>query len=271
MKTVSRLLLSILFISSFSNIVFAGKVPLEKMELELSKINYDELGILIWDQRPMVVDKSQAESFLGYTRAIIGIAYPQFIKSGQGLSILLQNKIKTAYNSQGVKTNIIVSSPFEKEDQILEKISNYGHNKVLLLKLNKLYIDGVVKIEYVVDIELQLLNSKGELLFRKNIVKNIPMGSSSKFKKTVPVTLKKITENLLNAKDVVDAINNKPSDKYDLIITNQGEEIESKIIEINVDIIKYKMFSNLDGPIRVIRISEVFMIKYKNGDKEVFK
>ena len=145
LKTVSSLLLSILFISSFSNNIIAGEIPLENMELVLSKINYDELGILIWDQRSMVADQSQAEAFLGYRRAIVGIAYPNFIKSGQGLSILLQNKIKTAYNLQGVKINVIESTPFEKKDQILKKITNYGHNKVLLLKLNKLYFDGVSK------------------------------------------------------------------------------------------------------------------------------
>jgi len=279
MKTVSKLLISILVFSSFSNNVFAGKIPLEDMKLELSIINYNKLGILIWDQRPMVADQSQQESFLGYRRAIVGIAYPNFIKSDQSLSTLLLNKIETAYNSQGIKINIIESSPLEKKDQILKKITNSGHNKVLLLKLNKLYFDGVLKIEYVVDIELQVLNSKGELLFDKNIIEKIPMGSSSKYKKTVPKTLKGIIENLLNANDVVNAINkedskindNETTDKYDVIITKQGEEIVSKITEIDMNFIKYKPLSNLDGPIRNISISEVFMIKYKNGVKEVFK
>lgn len=225
MKTLSKLVLSIIFISSFSNIVFAGKVPLDKMELALSKINYDELGILIWDQRPMVVDKSQKESFIGYTRAIVGIAYPQFIESGQDLSLLLQSKIKTAYSSQGVKTNTIVSSPFESENQISQKIINYLHDKVLLIKLNKLYIDGVVNIEYVVDIELQLLNSKNEIIFKKRIIDNIPMGAASKFKKTVPVTLKKIIETLLNANDVIDAINNSHSKQVVSDITNTNDFI----------------------------------------------
>lgn len=55
----------------------------------------------------------------------------------------------------------------------------------------------------------------------------------------------------------------------DVIIKMSGEEIESKIIEINTTEIKYKKHSLPDGPLYVIQKSEVFMIKYSNGEKEL--
>lgn len=57
----------------------------------------------------------------------------------------------------------------------------------------------------------------------------------------------------------------------DVIYKNDGTEIQSIVSEITPDAIKYKNFSQPDGPIRNLLIKDVFMIIYKNGTKEVFK
>lgn len=280
MKTALKLTVIVFFITLFSSFAFAGrKVPLEDMKLELTKINHENLALLIWDQRPQVEDQSQPESFLGYIRSITGIAWPYFVKSGEGFSTVMLEKIQNAYSSTGIEINCIEASPSNKKEQILKKIQSYTYEKVLVIKLNKLYFDGVAKIEYVVDIEIQLYDTKGELLFSKEIIKKIKLGGSMKYKKTVPATLKNIFENALNGNDVIDAIDKKYtetkiselSDGYDIIITIDGDEIASKVLEIDKNVIKYKLHQYIEGPIRVIDRSEVFMIKYKNGDKEVFK
>ena len=56
----------------------------------------------------------------------------------------------------------------------------------------------------------------------------------------------------------------------DNIILRDGNEIGAKIIEINVDNIKYKKYTNLDGPTYTKKINDIFMIKYENGEKDVF-
>ena len=57
----------------------------------------------------------------------------------------------------------------------------------------------------------------------------------------------------------------------DIIYKTDGSEIQSKVIEISEDLIKYKKISNLDGPLYSIAKNEVFMIVYENGEREVFK
>ena len=49
-----------------------------------------------------------------------------------------------------------------------------------------------------------------------------------------------------------------------------GSEIKAKVLEITDKEIKYKNFDFQNGPTRYISISEVFMITYENGQKEVF-
>ena len=55
----------------------------------------------------------------------------------------------------------------------------------------------------------------------------------------------------------------------DFIVLKTGEEIKSKVTEITSNEIKYKKFDNLEGPAYSVNKSTVFMIKYKNGTKDI--
>jgi len=56
----------------------------------------------------------------------------------------------------------------------------------------------------------------------------------------------------------------------DIILKKDGSEIQAKVLEITELQIQYKNFDFQNGPIRNINISEVFMITYEDGKKEVF-
>jgi len=57
----------------------------------------------------------------------------------------------------------------------------------------------------------------------------------------------------------------------DIIILNNGNEITTKLTEITPTELKYKKFDNIEGPTITILKSDVFMIKYSNGEKELIK
>lgn len=57
----------------------------------------------------------------------------------------------------------------------------------------------------------------------------------------------------------------------DVIIKRNGDEVLAKIIEIGINEIKFKKCNNLDGPIYSVLKDDIFMIKYSNGEKDVFK
>lgn len=56
----------------------------------------------------------------------------------------------------------------------------------------------------------------------------------------------------------------------DTIRTNSSQEIIAKILEINNDEIKYKKFSNINGPIYLLSKNEINSITYLNGEMEMF-
>lgn len=56
----------------------------------------------------------------------------------------------------------------------------------------------------------------------------------------------------------------------DVIIKRNGDEIQAKVLTVSDSKIDYKKWSNQNGPIYTISKGDVFMIKYINGDKDVF-
>jgi hypothetical protein len=57
----------------------------------------------------------------------------------------------------------------------------------------------------------------------------------------------------------------------DVIFKNDKTELKTKVSEITETGIKYKKWDNIDGPVYTISRSEVFMILYSNGQKEIIK
>ena len=59
-------------------------------------------------------------------------------------------------------------------------------------------------------------------------------------------------------------------DAQDLIITKNGDEIQAKILEVSPKTVTYKRFSNPDGPNFVLNTSDIIMVRYENGEKDIF-
>lgn len=55
----------------------------------------------------------------------------------------------------------------------------------------------------------------------------------------------------------------------DIIVKQNGEEIQAKVEEVGVQSIRYRKFSNLSGPIYSIARNDVFMIRYESGSKDI--
>lgn len=55
----------------------------------------------------------------------------------------------------------------------------------------------------------------------------------------------------------------------DVIYTTSGNKINAKIVEISTNEIKYKSFSNIDGPNYVIYSSDVVLINFENGTTQI--
>jgi hypothetical protein len=55
----------------------------------------------------------------------------------------------------------------------------------------------------------------------------------------------------------------------DIIVKRDGDELQCRILEVSKNEVKYKRWANQDGPAFSEKKSNIFMIKYENGDKDV--
>ena len=56
----------------------------------------------------------------------------------------------------------------------------------------------------------------------------------------------------------------------DIITRNNGEDIRAKVLEVNTDDIRYVLFDEPDGPVYTLRKSEILMITYPSGRRDMF-
>lgn len=57
----------------------------------------------------------------------------------------------------------------------------------------------------------------------------------------------------------------------DIITKRDGTDIEAKVLEVLSSEIKYKRASNPDGPTYTLEKSEILMIRYENGEKDIME
>lgn len=62
-----------------------------------------------------------------------------------------------------------------------------------------------------------------------------------------------------------------PTNAQDVIVLKTNSTILSKVLEINSSEIKYKKYSNPNGPTYTIGKNEIVAINYENGEKELFE
>lgn len=55
----------------------------------------------------------------------------------------------------------------------------------------------------------------------------------------------------------------------DIITKKNGDEIKAKVTEITGTEVKYKKFEYQSGPTYTVSKSEIFMVKYENGSKDI--
>ena len=259
----------------------AYTISLAEIDLNLTTVQAEKLGIVVWDQRSQVVDGTQSAGLVGYTRRVAYAAFPVVTESNEALAAVLAKKIQTAHKSNGLKSEVILTAPKNNWEQVKERMTASGCDKFLVLKISKFEFDGIKKYEFKVTMDIDVYDGNINLL-KSNQFSEIREEKKSHmnandYKKRMPPILKSLMEEALNNEQVVESFTivskaapEQTSTTNDLIVTKKGDEIEAKVEEITPEMIKYRKASQTDGPLRNIPISDVFMIKYKDGTKEVF-
>ena len=56
----------------------------------------------------------------------------------------------------------------------------------------------------------------------------------------------------------------------DMILKKDGTKVKAKVKEILDSEVKYKKYENVNGPIYLMRKSDIILINYENGTQDIF-
>jgi hypothetical protein len=259
-------------------------MSLEELNVDLKSWGDGQFGVMFLDNRAMVAQKrSQPESFLGYSRSLTGIAWPVFNETGEAFSLVLASKIVHAQVSHGVRIMNLGGSAYWSITDVSHKIKTSKCDKIVVVKLNSFEFDGAVRMVTYFNIQLSIFDSDENLLFDKKFVNNgeefVVKAKGRDIYKNLANNFKLVVERIFMDEDfllVLNTVQDKKSNSNstemsgnssDRIITKSGDEINATVIEISSDFVKYRLSTQPEGPVRILKKSEIFMIKYKNGDK----
>ena len=263
-------------------------IALDYTDLVLAKPQMNgELGIVVWDQREQVVDGRQSPSLLGYRRAPVGIAYPAMVKDHEPLAAVLAKKIVKAFSASGISCSSIPTTPKDDWQQVQARMESTTQNRFLVLKLHVFQFDGRGSSKYEANIEVEVYDRNMQRLASEHVFDNRDLGNANglEWEARVTYNLKGIIESVVGRETIQQALSStkemtnqednavvepKTVVAHDVIITKDGNELEVTVSEITLETVKYRLSSQAQGPIRNIAKTDVFMIKYKDGTKEMF-
>lgn len=294
----------IAFIGMISGCAISRKIPYHNLKINLPQIETKNLSIAVWDQRVQLLKGKRKPDFVGYLRSGAGIAYPMGTVSGNDFAEDIACDIASSFKNNGVNCIVIKTNYQESKNVILSNFKKTNNDKLILIKCNQLHTDGYTKENLIYELVVYIYDKDGSLITQKLFSGEKALGSGLDYQKYMPNGLRELIRDIFYNKTINRALNSNSitstvrvnsnlvnplqkaeiqqeqsttknseniSKNTDVIYLQNGSNIKSKVIEITEHTIKYKDSNNLDGPVRNIPIDNVFMIIYKNGQREIFK
>lgn len=266
----------------FSSCAISQKISYNELTAIIPQLETKNLSIAVWDQRKLVLNGSRKADFVGYLRSGAGIAYPMGTLSGKPFTDEIAINISSSFKRNGLIAFAINTTFNDNESTILNNLKKNSCDKLILIKCNQLHSDGYERKILLYNLQVSIYDKEGTQIERKSFNGEKYLGRGMKYKTYIPIGMKELIEEIFNDPSIKNALNyvpdiqkqntqNNSANSYDIIRKKDGSEIKSQIVEITVNTVKYKIYEQLDGPIRNILIDDIFMIKYKDGKTEFFQ
>lgn len=142
---------------------------------EISADSSATYSVATYDQRPVVLDGSQKEDFVGYSRSTTAIAYPVSTASGNIFSTDFSTSIANSLLNPAQAPIIVPTSSDETKDAIIEKLVDTKSDRLLLITLYKWRTDSKappfskMRTELIWDVLLEVYDINGDLIASNRI------------------------------------------------------------------------------------------------------
>lgn len=127
-----------------------------------------EVGLVIVDQRPYVLSGDKPSSFVGLQRGGFGNPFNVKTASGKPLSEEMQESLSRSLETYGFVVHEL-AQPGNNMNEIQNSVSDKKLPRNLVITLNEWKTDAMANFGLSYNVDLQILDGRGELLARNRI------------------------------------------------------------------------------------------------------
>lgn len=121
-------------------------------------------ALAVLDSRPDVVSGERQETFVGLSRSLYGIPYPEHTPSKKPLAQVFAAMIARALQDGGIPTDVVTVSPYRGTAGALDSLKATGASRLLLLEVRDWWSDKLIRTELHHDLKLTVFDNQGREL-----------------------------------------------------------------------------------------------------------
>lgn len=210
-KILLRTFFIIFAVSTLAGCAFGQKQQYDTVKVDVHGIKASNLAVSTLDLRPYIVSGKKDPTFVGLQRGGFGNPFDVNTASGKPLSDDMTTVLVNAYKASGIDvTPIRVTQP-QNYNKIVSEMKEISTERFVLLILNEWKSDTSTNTALLYNIELQVLDNKGNILVRKTLQGRDDLGGDNfnppeHARNAVGNEFKYKLEQLLNDRDVINAL-----------------------------------------------------------------
>ncbi len=170
-----------------------------------------KLAISTIDLRVYVRTSEKSPDFVGLQRGGFGNPFDVTTASGNSLAGDITATVKRALEKQGFEVTSIVASKTDSVSNVVERMGESNAHRLMILILNEWKSDTYTNTALIYNLTLKVMDSEGRVITETTINGRDDLGGDfvnppSHAKQAVPIAFKAKIEQLLNTKEVLDAL-----------------------------------------------------------------
>ena len=145
-----------------------GRYDLTKSQLKPDFQGSGKVAIGVQDKRPLVLDSTKPQTYIGIHRTGLGIPKDIGTRSGKTLAEDVATIVASAFSATGFEVTQFSLSPEDNQESSLSRLESSAYDKIIVFTLDQFRSDSWAEVELKWAITMRVYDGRGKLLTEKD-------------------------------------------------------------------------------------------------------
>lgn len=184
---------------------------LAEVVLMMAAAGSGAIALAALDRRVPVANRSKKEGFVGLQRGGFGNPFDVHVAGGQPLAGVFSEVVGKGLAAKGFQPTTVQAAPVDSPDEVIGRLAATGSDKSVFIDIMEFKADTMQRVSFEYDVTVSVLDAQGNVVAQKRAQGKEALGGSfwnpaGHAKRAVPRAFKALLEELLNAPEIVSAL-----------------------------------------------------------------